>query len=96
MQTVVALVHLLLAPLPLSLQLPLLLLLVGLQLRNALTQTVLVQQTVGVLQLQAVSTAQGLVKKGRKQTRARQFAWCKNCTTKAMVNIYTKACVSVL
>lgn len=55
-----ALLHLLPAPVPLSLQLPLLLLHVGLQLCDAFAQTVLVQQAVCVLQLQAVTTMQGL------------------------------------
>ena len=59
-QTVVALLHLLMAPLPLHLQLPLLLLQVGLQLRDAFPQPVLIQQAVGVLQLQAVTAPQGL------------------------------------
>lgn len=56
--------HLLRAPLPLPLQLPLLLLQAGLQLGDALAQPVLVQQAVGVLQLQAVAAPQGLLKKG--------------------------------
>lgn len=60
-QTGVAVLHLLGAPLPL--QLPLLLLQIGLELRNVLTQTILIQQTVGELQLQAVSTAQSLMKR---------------------------------
>lgn len=51
-----ALLHLLPAPVPLPLQLPLLLLQVGLQLCDAFAQTVLVQQAVRVLQLQAVTT----------------------------------------
>lgn len=55
-----ALPHLLPAPVLLSLQLPLQLLQVGLQLGDALAQTVLVQQAVGVLQLQAVATVQSL------------------------------------
>lgn len=59
-QTGAALPHLLPAPVLLSLQLPLQLLQVGLQLGDALAQTVLVQQAVGVLQLQAVATVQGL------------------------------------
>lgn len=66
-QTGVALLHLLPAPLPLSLQLSLLLLQVGLQLRNAFAQTVLIQQTVRVLQLQAVSTVQGLIRGWEKK-----------------------------
>lgn len=62
-QTGAALRHLLLLPL----QLPLLLLQVGLQLCNAFSQTVLIQQTVCVLQLQAVSAVQSLVRRFKKE-----------------------------
>lgn len=54
------LLHLLPVPVLLSLQLPLQLLQVGLQLGDALAQPVLVQQAVGVLKLQAVPTVQSL------------------------------------
>lgn len=62
-QTGAALRHLLLALLPLPVQLPLLLLQVGLQLCDVFSQTVLIQQTVCVLQLQAVSAVQSLVRR---------------------------------
>lgn len=76
MQTGGALLHLLVASLPLPLQLPLQLLQVGLQLCDAFTQTVLVQQAVGVLQLQAVSTAQSLAaRRNRCKVRSRCCSW---------------------
>lgn len=56
------LLHLLPAALSLPLQLSLLLLQVDLQLCDAFAQPVLIQQAVGVLQLQAVSAAQSLIK----------------------------------
>lgn len=62
-----ALLHLLPAPVPLPLQLPLLLLQVGLQLCDAFAQTVLVQQAVRVLQLQAVTTMKGLERRWVKK-----------------------------
>lgn len=59
-QTVVVLLLLLLVLHPLLLQCPLLLIQVGLQICDAFTKTILVQQAVCVLQLEAVSTPQSL------------------------------------